>query len=233
MSAQKRSDLQALYGSSGSQLPDNTSGDITPSDLRSLGQDITDSEFNLIDDKYTGAAGVYLSGVTDTTSLKAIVTVGVTLNIIVFYVDSTLGIRSYQLVNGTDSESLPYVVRPTDYDVTANHRVWKLLQINGNYQIEINIGDWNMDSTDTKSIAHGLSNYKKVRSISVIIRDDADSYYQSLIEVYYSTGANFGGSIYFDATNITLTRVIGGTFDSTSYDATSYNRGWITIEFAK
>ncbi len=126
MSSKKRSDLQSLYGTSGSQFPDNTSGDITPSIVRSFGQDDTDSHFNLIDDAYTGAKGVYLGNVTDTTGLKAIVTVGVQVGTIVSFFDGSLGVNLYKLFAGTDAEALPGIVRPSDYDGSTNAKVWKL-----------------------------------------------------------------------------------------------------------
>ena len=38
-----------------------------------------------------------------------------------------------------------------------------------------------------------------------------------------------GGVRNIDGTNVILYRRTGGDFDATDYDATSYNRGWITI----
>jgi hypothetical protein len=32
---------------------------------------------------------------------------------------------TYQLVNGTDAENLPFVVRPSDYNSGSNAKVWK------------------------------------------------------------------------------------------------------------
>jgi hypothetical protein len=88
----------------------------------------------------------------------------------------------------------------------------------------VSIGDWNMDSTITVDIAHGLSDFKKVRSISVIVRNDDDDEYWDLLA---------SGQISFaDATNVRLTRTTAGTFDSVDFDSTSYNRGWITIHYA-
>src|SRR5690606_22437613 len=40
----------------------------------------------------------------------------------------------------------------------------------------VEIGDWNMDANPSKDVAHGLgSSYKKIRSISVMVRDDTDT----------------------------------------------------------
>lgn len=45
--------FRALYGSSGTTFPDNTTGDISEADMRQFGQDISDSFFNLIDSVLT------------------------------------------------------------------------------------------------------------------------------------------------------------------------------------
>lgn len=99
----------------------------------------------------------------------------------------------------------------------------------------VNIGDWNMYSTGgtgTKSVAHGLSStdWKKIKSISVLIRNDADNAYTPLNSVN-SIGLPNGGITDYGATNINLLRALTLDFDSASYDSTSYNRGWVTIEY--
>lgn len=95
----------------------------------------------------------------------------------------------------------------------------------------IEIGDWNMDSTISISVNHGLTQ-GKIRSVSGIIRDDTDSSYNTL--PYAELGAGGSGvpelSIgNISATAIALSRRTGGPFDATSHDATSYNRGWLYI----
>lgn len=96
--------------------------------------------------------------------------------------------------------------------------------------IVVQIGDWNMDTTSSKNVAHGLPDYKKIRSLTAIIRDDSDTVYTSI------TGAdtlfpNYGALETNGSTNIALSRVNLGYFDSNSYDSTSFNRGWITIGY--
>jgi hypothetical protein len=93
----------------------------------------------------------------------------------------------------------------------------------GTVQKEIEIGDWNMDTLLFVPITHNLSNFKNVRVTNAMIRNDAD-------DSYYDIGAagNVGRT---DSTTIVLNRDTGGLFDSTDFDSTSYNRGWITIEY--
>lgn len=100
----------------------------------------------------------------------------------------------------------------------------------------VQIGDWNMNysasGSQTKSVAHGLSNHKKIRGISVIVRDDADSGYYSLQIPDFFTGTVLAGVRSIDSTNINLSQMTSFTaFDSALFDATSYNRGWITITY--
>lgn len=96
-------------------------------------------------------------------------------------------------------------------------------------EIVIDIGDWNMDTTTNISVAHGLSDFTKIRSINVIIRDDADGLYSDLAGTAIS---GVGGSADATSTNISLSRqTTNSRFDSANYSSTSYNRGWIYITY--
>ena len=92
----------------------------------------------------------------------------------------------------------------------------------------VNIGDWDMNATVSVSVNHGLT-LSKIRSILVMIRNDADT-------VYYSLTHDGGGSALIgriDAihdTYVVLTRENSGGYDSTLFDSTSYNRGWMVIQ---
>ena len=96
----------------------------------------------------------------------------------------------------------------------------------------IEIGKWDMDDEASVTVAHSLSDdlWKNVRAIDVVIRNDADdTYYTDSTDT--SANADAGIEIEkIDATNVTVKRAAGGTFDATTFDTTgSYNRGWITI----
>lgn len=98
----------------------------------------------------------------------------------------------------------------------------------------VNIGDWDMDTNASVSVAHGIGSlFKKIKSISVIVRNDADTAYYDI-----SRGSNAGLAQGFvqsiDTTNINLERLgvgLSGLFDDAAFDSTSYNRGWITIVY--
>ncbi len=93
----------------------------------------------------------------------------------------------------------------------------------------VNIGDWDMDANATASVAHGLT-VSKIRQVSAIIIDDAaTNYYQITPRGTFATDVWIS---YYDATNIYLGRgAAPGAFDSTDFNATSYNRGWVVIEY--
>jgi hypothetical protein len=88
----------------------------------------------------------------------------------------------------------------------------------------LDIGDWNMDSTATINVAHEIEDYHDIKSMSVHIRNDAD-------DTIVVIGTSEGNDAYFTigTTNVALVRAEGGNYDAATYDATSYNRGWITF----
>ncbi len=98
----------------------------------------------------------------------------------------------------------------------------------------IRIGDWNMNTTLQVLINHGLSDHTKIRMIDAIIRNDEGSIHVPLVGSHNigDTTTYLGGFIYnTTATTVSLRRISSGFFDSTDYDSTSYNRGWITIQY--
>ena len=91
----------------------------------------------------------------------------------------------------------------------------------------IEIGDWNMEINRTSLfITHGLT-YSKIRSFTSAIRTDASSPWQMLKEI----GFDKSGVITAGSTTFVMERWDGGWFDSSNYDATNYNRGWITVTY--
>lgn len=97
------------------------------------------------------------------------------------------------------------------------------------YTIVLDIGDWDMSNatgSGSVNVIHGLT-YSKIRSIDVIIRNDADTLKLPLNFALTVSSGFFS----LTSTTVDLTPVIGGVFDGTDYNATSYNRGWITIAY--
>lgn len=102
----------------------------------------------------------------------------------------------------------------------------------------IEIGNWNMDATSTLNVPHGLgANYKNIRGLSGIIRDDNDMNYYSIPSSPSGGSADVNfyvvrGVSVIDNTNIPVERKTGGNFDHADFNnAAAYNRGWITITY--
>lgn len=97
----------------------------------------------------------------------------------------------------------------------------------------IEIGDWNMDTDATKTVAHEL-NLANIRPpvIAMIIKDDGAFFHPLTLGINVATPAD-GYLQNINATNINLVRKTGGIYDTTDYDSTSYNRGWITVWYTE
>ena len=104
--------------------------------------------------------------------------------------------------------------------------------INGNAYLStvvIDIGDWNMDTDVSKNVTHSLPDHTKIRTINVTIRNDADAVYSD-----FNTVPTTQTSVkYISATStiVQLARDTGSYFNDPDYNATSYNRGWVTIGY--
>lgn len=91
----------------------------------------------------------------------------------------------------------------------------------------IELGTWNMVSTNTISVTHGLD-FSKIRGIHVTVQDDANTELYSTPtagDVLESTSRINIRSI---SSTIIRISVSGGFFNSTDFDGGG-NRGWVTI----
>lgn len=90
----------------------------------------------------------------------------------------------------------------------------------------LEIGDWNMNTTQTKQVPHGLT-FSKIRSFSAVIRRDGTGELHDLR--IHSINFGLSGYINITDTNIVLNREADGAFNNNAYEAIPYNRGFITI----
>jgi hypothetical protein len=97
----------------------------------------------------------------------------------------------------------------------------------------IYIGDWDMDTSATVNVVLTGLSVAQIQGIRVMIINDAGTQ-KFPLPSYDSSGAvqawwrdiqNPGSII------ITLYRLTGGDFDSTDFDSTSYNRGYIIADY--
>lgn len=101
-------------------------------------------------------------------------------------------------------------------------------RVNQSLEKVVNIGDWDMDATPTLNVAHGLT-LAQIRNIEVAILDDSGQIYK--LETDFGLTGAADGYYWADATNVILNRLTGGAFDSLGFNATSFNRGYITIKY--
>lgn len=95
----------------------------------------------------------------------------------------------------------------------------------------VEIGDWNMQTSVSVNVAHGLGvDFIKIRSISVIIRNDGGNLYYKL-ERINTTGGAEGGIVDVGSASIRCGRLTGGFFDAVGFSTTPYNRGWVTFQY--
>lgn len=131
--------------------------------------------------------------------------------------------NSFRVWNSTDVKILEY---KTD---TGEFKLDGVTQLR---EKVIDIGDWDMDATITVNVAHGLT-VTKIRTISVLIRGDNDTDYHDFASIENNALSSTNASITAQTTNVNITRSTSGPFDSTAYNLTSYNRGWITIQYTE
>jgi len=99
------------------------------------------------------------------------------------------------------------------------------------HQKIISIGDWNMDSSSGVYLLYGGGgniDWDDITSVSVLIKSDTNAMNRQAINL--ERGGSWTASPVADNW-IVLTRTEGGVFDNTNFDATSYNRGWVTITY--
>lgn len=129
----------------------------------------------------------------------------------------TSSVQSRLLINGNLADLTDKTDARTNLNVFSKEEQGLLLTK------VIEIGDWNMDTVPFISVVHGIVDFTKIREVSVMIRNDANS-------VYYPLNFSDGEAVIIN-TLITMSRLIGGAFDLAGFSATAYNRGWITIKY--
>jgi hypothetical protein len=94
----------------------------------------------------------------------------------------------------------------------------------------IAIGNWNMDSTASKNVAHGMADHSRILSVSVMIISDNSASITELT-TNASTLSPAGGNILIDATQFQLSRITGGMYDDVAYDTAVFNRGYVNFTY--
>lgn len=97
----------------------------------------------------------------------------------------------------------------------------------------VEIGEWDMQADVSKIVEHGLPDYKKIRAMYAIIRNDADTDYTPIDRLSVALGpAGAINGVTGLTTIVGLFAVSGGFYDTSDYNSTGgYNRGWLTIVY--
>lgn len=112
-----------------------------------------------------------------------------------------------------------------------------LVSLFGTRQAIINIGSWDMDADSGVQVANTLTGVDETNIISVeaMILDDTEKQLRPLVSGDGDTG-NLQGGIHYDngmgsPNEFVLKRTTGGDFDSTNYNDTGVNRGYIIVRY--
>ncbi|MBN1185774.1 MAG: hypothetical protein JXB49_26060 [Bacteroidales bacterium] len=140
--------------------------------------------------------------------------------------DGTYTKTTKQLVFGAGTGQIAWSTFKNARDLIEN-QTFSLPQLSGSAGLTravVEIGDWNMDTEALKSVSLPMA-ISGIRSVSIIIRFDSSQYmiYRDLLQDGYFE-IQWNGII-------VLHRNESGVFDSDAYDNTSYNRGWIVIDY--
>ena len=123
------------------------------------------------------------------------------------------------LVAGTSGDELG------DYDDTTKVKYKKQTVI-------VPLPNWNMNSTGSISVAHGLTAFQwgKIKGVCVMVINNAKTQKFPLDSVN-NVGVPNGGVVKIDTTNVDLLRALTLDFDDAAFGVTSDSRGDITIEY--
>ena len=115
--------------------------------------------------------------------------------------------------------------------VDSNQRIVSILA--GSLRVSckyLEIGDWNMDSTGTVQVAHGLDATKIISVTGKIRSNVGTSFFPFGTITDTADPYLFGVGIeLWDSTYVLLTRRTGSNFDSPQFNGTGYSRGRIFI----
>ena len=84
---------------------------------------ITQLELQIGPVQFLPSVSNYVGG--EVSDLDAKATASLDVNYLVLFVVPGEGLRFYQLAAGTDSEDVPAIIRPDDYNTGTNEKVWK------------------------------------------------------------------------------------------------------------
>lgn len=114
------------------------------------------------------------------------------------------------------TEQIPGVQSAANVKITPEQI--KTYVQDGTLMDEIDIGEWDIDASPVKNVAHGLD-WTKIISITGYIINDANTF-RFTIPTFNVTASDAVRVSSYDSTNITL-RAEGASFESANFNATA------------
>jgi hypothetical protein len=158
------------------------------------------------------------------------------------YPNPTLGISGASAGTYGDSTHYPVITVDAKGRITAasNQVITGALL----WSNPVDIGDWNMDSNASATVTIPGIDCSKIRAIHGIIRSDPNYAGSGLTQIFQiagyvgSTGSGVNSDLAFGPTApsgsdslVFIRRRDTSDFDSTEFNSTGYNRGWITVGY--
>jgi hypothetical protein len=122
---------------------------------------------------------------------------------------------------------------PEAYD-KINAAIFGINNTTQNYTLGrkvVEIGDWDMDTSAVITVLHAVTDWSMIRGVNALIIADGGIATYPLALFQAGTGIVDGGITGINGTHVELQRRTGGIFDSTLFNATSFNRGFIVIDY--
>lgn len=95
----------------------------------------------------------------------------------------------------------------------------------------LEIGVWDMVANDLKNVAHGIANYRKIRTVTILIYNETNDWYNIWESHGIAADEVLLHYVIIDATNVKMYINADSFFHTEAYDSTAVNRGSITIEY--
>lgn len=94
----------------------------------------------------------------------------------------------------------------------------------------LELGPWNMDTTNSIAVSHGISNFQNIRAVSGWLINDGLTILAPIPYVS-DVSADILSISGITSTTITVRRVVGGQFDNATYDDAVMNRGYLVVDY--
>ena len=189
-----------------------------------------DSQVEIDGAIYTNPGNVAITGATVNTTWYDILLTPSGTSFTASFIARNTGVWSDSLqgLYSGNNRVVACAFRSTSSTVWINKNI--LIVNNRLIKVRMDLGDWDLVATDDITVQPGIP-VADVRSYLCIIRSDFGAQHSLPGTVAISSPIIDAWVSSYSSPNVSIYRRSGGTFDNTNFDATSYNRGWLHIEY--